>query len=160
MPRRERSSHQNVGSKPDDLLGDLAPIAWKWLVRLIWLGSVATFQTLEILRYRSGETYRPFFALFAAAIFACVIWLLAYAFRDRRQWRQVRAERAASGQRPSPLYIAANGLVVVLLGLILILGRIHRDHAEIPSLLWIAIAVIMVALLLLRRALKWRDPYV
>jgi hypothetical protein len=158
MPGRE-GFDESVRSKPDDLLGDLGPIAWKWLVRLIWLGSAATFETLEILRYRSGETYRPFFALFAAAIFACLIWLLACGFRDIRHRRQVRAERAASGQRLSPLYIAANGLVVVLMGLVLFLGHIHRDHAEIPSLLWIVVALIIVTLLLLRRTLKWRAPY-
>jgi hypothetical protein len=159
MPGRETGPHESVGSKPDDLLEDLAPIAWKWLVRLIWLGSVATFETLELLRYWSGNTYRPFFALFAAAIFASLIWLLACAFRDKRQWREMRAERAASGQLQSPLYIAANGLVVILIGLVLFLGHLHRDHAEIPSLLWVVVALIMVALLLLRRALKWRYPY-
>jgi hypothetical protein len=150
---------------PDDLLGDMRPIAWKWLVRLIWVGSVATFEALEVLRYRSGQTYRPFFALFVAAICASLIWLAASMFRNRLQGREARAggknaERAASGQLRSPLYIAANGLVVVLIGLILFLGHIHRDHAEIPSFLWIGVALNIVALLLLRRALKWRYPYV
>jgi hypothetical protein len=159
MPGRERSSHESMGSTPDDLLGDLAPIAWKWLVRLIWVGSVATFETLELLRYWSGKTYRPFFALFAAAIFALLIWQVACEFRDILQRRQVLAERAASGQRPSPLYIAANGLVVILIGLVLFLGHIHRDHAEISSLPWIIVALIIVTLLLVRRTLKWPDPY-
>ena len=159
MPGRGAGSRESVGSTPDDLLGDLAPIAWKWLVRLIWVGSVATFETLELLRYWSGKTYRPFFALFAAAIFALLIWQVACGFRDIRQRRQVLAERAASGQRPSPLYIAANGLVVILIGLVLFLGHIHRDHAEISSLPWIIVALILVALLLVRRTLKWPDPY-
>jgi hypothetical protein len=157
MPSRERRFNGSLGSITDDLLGDLGPIAWKWLVRLIWLGSIATFEALEVLRYWSGQTYRPFFALFVAAIFACLIWLVVNLFRDRRGRN---AERAASGQLRSPLYIAANGLAVVLMGLILVLGHIHRDHAEVPSLLWIAIALTIVALLLLRRALKWRYPYV
>jgi hypothetical protein len=159
MPSRESGSLESVSSKPDHLLGDLAPIAWKWLVRLIWLGSVATFETLELLRYWSGETYRPFFALFAAAIVALLIWQVACGFRDILQRRQVLAERAASGQRPSPLYIAANGLVVILIGLVLFLGHIHRDHPEIASLPWIVVALILVTLLLVRRTLKWRVPY-
>jgi hypothetical protein len=159
MPSREKSSNESLGSIPDDPIGDFGPIAWKWLVRLIWLGSAATFETLEILRYRSGETYRPFFAVFAAAIVALLIWQVACGFRDIRQQRQVLAERAASGQRPSPLYIAANGLVVILIGLVLFLGHIHRDHPEISSLPWIIVALIIVTLLLVRRTSKWRAPY-
>jgi hypothetical protein len=157
MPRRESGSDESVAPMPDDLLGDLGPIAWKWLVRLIWLGSIATFEILEVLRYQSGQTYRPFFALFVAAIFASLTWLVAGLFRGRRERS---AERAASGQLRSPLYIAANVLVLVLIGLVLFLGRIHRDHGEMPSFLWIVVALIIVALLLLRRALKWRYPYV
>jgi hypothetical protein len=92
-------------------------------------------------------------------------WIIFLAFAAFLFWRGRRArdkaaERAASGQLRSPLYIAANGLVIVLLGLTLYIGSIHRDHAEIPSFLWIAVALIIVALLLLRRALKWRYPYV
>jgi hypothetical protein len=159
MPGRETRPHESVNSKPDNLLGDLDPIAWKWLVRLIWVGSVATFETLELLRYWSGKTYRPFFAVFAAAIVALLIWQVACGFRDILQRRQVLTERAASGQRPSPLYIAAKGLVVILIGLVLFLGHIHRDHAEISSLPWIIVALIIVTLLLVRQTLKWRAPY-
>jgi L-asparagine transporter-like permease len=144
----------------DDGFGDLEPIAWKWLVRLIWIGSTATFETLEVLRYQSGQTYRPFFALFAAGILASVIWFMTWAFRDTRQRRQARAELAASGQLRSPLYIAANLLVVFLIGLILFIGHMHRDHAAISSSLWIVVALIIAALLLLRRALKSRYPHV
>jgi hypothetical protein len=157
IPGLEKGSDNSLVTTPDDIFGDLGPIAWKWLVRLIWLGSIATFETLEILRYRSGQTYRPFFGLFVAAIFASLIWLVACVFRGRRERS---AERAASGQLRSPLYIAANGLVVALIGLVLFLGHIHRDHAEIPSFLWIVVALTVVALFLLRRSLKWRYPYV
>jgi hypothetical protein len=70
------------------------------------------------------------------------------------------AERAASGQLYSPLYKAAQGLVLILFGLTLYIGHIHRNHDEIPYFLWIAVTLNIVALLLLRRALKWRYPYV
>jgi hypothetical protein len=74
----------------DDLLGDLGPIAWKWLVRLIWLFSVVTFQILELHRYWHGETYRPVFALYAATICALVMWFAANAFRNASQRKQSR----------------------------------------------------------------------
>ena len=73
-------------SMPDELLGDLAPIAWKWLVRLIWLSCIIFFQALEIVRYWNGETYRPFFGLYTAVICALVIWYAAHAFRSA-SWR-------------------------------------------------------------------------
>jgi hypothetical protein len=157
MPSRETSSNESLSSIPDDLLGDLGPIAWKWSVRLIWLGSIATFETLEVLRYWSGKTYRPFFALFAAAFCAFLIWLIVRGFRDRRERR---SERAASGQLQSPLHKATNGLVLVLFGLTFYIGYIDHQHAPIPSFLWVVAALNIVALLLLRRALKWRYPYV
>jgi hypothetical protein len=89
LPSRKKSSGESPASTPDDLLGDLG-IAWRWLVRLIWLCSIATFETLEALRYRSGEAYRPVFALFVAAMFAFAIWIVARGFRDRRLRRQAR----------------------------------------------------------------------
>jgi hypothetical protein len=90
LPSRKKSSDESPASTPDDTLGDLGPIAWKWLVRLIWLGSIAIFQALEIRRHWHGETYRPFFALFVATICAFAIWIVARGFRDRRQKRQAR----------------------------------------------------------------------
>ena len=54
----------------DHWSADLAPIMWKWLVRLIWFGSIAFFQFAEIARYLSGNTYRPFFGLNARLPFA------------------------------------------------------------------------------------------
>jgi hypothetical protein len=155
MPNREKSSNESPGSIPDDLLGDLGPIAWKWLVRLIWLGSIAAFETLELLRYWSGKTYRPFFALCVAAIFAFLIWLTASGFRDMRQRREARA----SGQLQSPLHKAANGLVLVLFGLTFFIVYINHQQAPIPSFLWIVVTLNIVSLLWLRRALKWRYPY-
>ena len=91
MQRSEKSSHKSLVSKPDELLGDLGPIAWKWLVRLIWPFSIVIFQIFELHRYRQGETYRPFFGLYAATIFALVIWFAASAVRDARQ--RIKARR-------------------------------------------------------------------
>jgi len=86
-----------MSDMPDDLLGDFGPIAWKWLVRLIWLSSTITFQILEVVRYRNGETYRPFFGLFVAAECALLIWLVAYLMRERyrriKMRRQIRMDR-------------------------------------------------------------------
>jgi hypothetical protein len=45
--------------------------------RLIWLGNIGFFQVLELIRYLNGQTYRPFFALYAAALFALVAWFAA-----------------------------------------------------------------------------------
>jgi hypothetical protein len=95
MPGWEKRSSENPMSTPDDPLGDLG-IAWKWLVRLIWLGSIAAFETLEVIRYRSGETYRPVFALFAAAMCAFAIWIVARGLRDRRQKRLARRQARLS----------------------------------------------------------------
>jgi hypothetical protein len=59
----------------------------------------------------------------------------------------------------SPLHWAANGLVLVLFGFTFYIGHVHRNHSKIPSFLWIVVMLNVVALLLLRRALKWRYPY-
>ncbi len=75
---------------PDESPEDLRPVAWKWLVRFIWLFSIVIFQALELHRYLNGETYRPVFGLFAAVICALVIWLAANAFRNANQRRQAR----------------------------------------------------------------------
>lgn len=61
----------------DEPIEDFKPILWKWVIRLIWLGSIGFFQMLELIRYLNGQTYRPFFALFAAVLFAVVAWFAA-----------------------------------------------------------------------------------
>ncbi len=63
---------------PDDQsFADLEPILWKWVVRLIWVGSIVFFQILELHRYMSGQTYRPFFGLYVAVLTACFFWFVA-----------------------------------------------------------------------------------
>jgi hypothetical protein len=60
----------------DKPFSDLQPILWKWLIRLIWVASIAFFQIVEFNRYLSGQTYRPFFGLYAAVLFALFLWLV------------------------------------------------------------------------------------
>jgi hypothetical protein len=55
-------------------------IAWKWFVRLIWLGSIAFFQAVELQRYFEGLTYRPFFGLYASVLLAGLVWFSARLF--------------------------------------------------------------------------------
>jgi hypothetical protein len=74
----------------DQSSADLQSINWKWLVRLIWFGSISFFQFAELDRYLNGKTYRPFFGLYAGVLFALVTWLIAHAIRDGRQRRLAR----------------------------------------------------------------------
>jgi hypothetical protein len=66
----------------------------KWLVRLIWMGSIAFFQALEFQRYLAGLSYRPFFGLYTAAICAVVVWFTArlLAGIHRRQQSRLRPQ--------------------------------------------------------------------
>lgn len=89
-------------------------------------------------------------------------WLIAPAFLGVCWWRAAKAreraaELAATGIGRSPLYWASNALVAVLVGLVLYIAHIH-DQSPVPALLWLAALAIIVALLILRRALKWRYP--
>jgi hypothetical protein len=60
----------------DGPFSDLQPIFWKWLLRLIWVGSIVFFQIVEFNRYLSGQSYRPFFGLYAAVLLALVLWFV------------------------------------------------------------------------------------
>jgi hypothetical protein len=57
----------------DESLSDLQPILWKWLIRLVWVGSFGFVQIVEFNRYLSGQSYRLFFSLFAGALLALVL---------------------------------------------------------------------------------------
>lgn len=87
-------------------------------------------------------------------------WLIALAFFGVCWWRVAKArERAAeltaAGIGLSPLYCVSNALVAVLLGLVLYIAHIH-NQSPVPGFLWLAALAIIVALVFLRRALKWR----
>jgi hypothetical protein len=58
-------------SRSDDSIG------WKWCSRLIWLGNIVYWQGLELQRYLEGLPYRPFHALFGAALFGAYLWVIA-----------------------------------------------------------------------------------
>jgi hypothetical protein len=81
IKRDRKSTHSEIDSTP------LLP---KWLVQTIWLGSIALFQILEFQRYLGGQSYRPFFGLYAALIFAAVVWFAARGFADLARQRQSR----------------------------------------------------------------------
>lgn len=89
-------------------------------------------------------------------------WLIALAFVGFCWWRVAKAreraaELAATGIGQSPVYWLSNALVAVLLGLVLYMAHIHKQ-SPVPAFLWFAALAIIVALLFLRRALRWRDP--
>ncbi|MDF0492853.1 hypothetical protein [Bradyrhizobium yuanmingense] len=89
-------------------------------------------------------------------------WLVALAFFGFCWWRAAKAreraaELAATGIGCSPLYWVSNALVAVLLGLVLYIARTH-NQSSVSAFLWLAALAIIVALLCLRRALKWRYP--
>jgi hypothetical protein len=89
-------------------------------------------------------------------------WIIALAFFGFCWWRVARArertaELAATGILRTPLYWVSNALVATLLALVLYIAHIH-NQSPVPAFLWFAALAIIVALLFLRRALKWRYP--
>ena len=86
-------------------------------------------------------------------IFAILIFLLRRATRvgDRL------AECAPTGIFRSPLFHAQTALLLVLSGLMFAPSYLpHKGWVVVTYL--VALAVVIVALLLIRRALKWRFP--
>jgi hypothetical protein len=57
----------------DESLSDLQPVLWKWLLRLILVGSFSFVQIVEFNRYLGGQPYRLFFSLFAGVLLALVL---------------------------------------------------------------------------------------
>jgi hypothetical protein len=64
---------------------DLQPILWKWLIRLIWVSSIIFVQIVEFNRYLSGQTYRPFFSLYAGILLALVLWFVVSLLAARKR---------------------------------------------------------------------------
>ena len=56
----------------------------------------------------------------------------------------------------SPLYRAASGLSVLLIGVTLYMATLGHD---VPWGWWIVVGTMALAILALRRALRWRYPY-
>jgi hypothetical protein len=78
----------------------------------------------------------------------CLLVLLARRGRN--------CERAATGMLTSPLYLTASGLAVLLVGLTTwMAGRTN----DVPAPWWILTGAMVLTILALRQALKWRYPY-
>lgn len=74
-----------------------------------------------------------------------------------RRARERAAEYDATGMARSPLYWSAATLTMLLLGLSLYMARLGHE-GPIPWPYWPLVAVLLIVILLLRRALKWRYP--
>ncbi|TYO60749.1 hypothetical protein FXV83_42175 [Bradyrhizobium hipponense] len=89
-------------------------------------------------------------------------WIIAlpsfgfYWWLTRRATERV-TELAPTALLRSPLYWSSNALVLVLLGLVMYIAHIHHQ-SPVPPFLWVTVVAVIVALLVMRRALKWRYP--
>jgi hypothetical protein len=88
--------------------------------------------------------------IFTIGGFAFFYWMTRRA-RDRA------AEYAATGMQRSPLYWSAATLTVTLLGVSLHMAHL-QNQGPIPWLYWPLVVALLIVILLLRRALKWRYP--
>jgi uncharacterized integral membrane protein len=70
--------------------------------------------------------------------------------------REIKQERAASGMLTSSLYLTASGLSVLLVGVTLYMASLGQD---VPRGWWIVVGAMVIAILAMRRVLKWRYPY-
>jgi len=89
-------------------------------------------------------------------------WIIALAFVGFCWWLTRRAreratELAPAGMLRSPLYWVSNALALGLLALVLYIANIHHQ-SPVPPFVWFTVFAIIVALLVMRRALKWRYP--
>ncbi|MBR1068867.1 hypothetical protein [Bradyrhizobium liaoningense] len=89
-------------------------------------------------------------------------WVIALASFGFYWWLTRRAtepatELAPTGLLRSPLYWVSNALAVVLLALVMYIAHIHHQSA-VPPFVWFTVLAVIVALLVMRRALKWRYP--
>jgi len=75
-------------SEDKSLSDDLQPILWKWLIRLIWVGSIVFVQIVEFNRYLSGQTYRLLFSLYAGVLLALFLWFAATLLASRKRRNQ------------------------------------------------------------------------
>ena len=90
-------------------------------------------------------------------------WLISVAFFALMYWfvrkaQKGAAEHAATGMLRSPLYWTAMLLVCVLLGLAFSERYVLSQGSTWIWAWWAAVVATVIALLVLRRALKWRYP--
>jgi hypothetical protein len=88
--------------------------------------------------------------MWAYLIIVALVFLFLRFSRGRNQ------ERAASGMATSPLYLSACGLSLLLIGVTLYMASL-KDH--VPAGWWVVVGALAIAILAMRRALKWRYPY-
>jgi ABC-type xylose transport system permease subunit len=91
-----------------------------------------------------------------------MVWIIALAILAFWYWRakrdhEVLLELKPTGMLRSPLYWGSNALVLVLVALTAYIVHSARQGG-VPTFLWILVFLVVVALLVLRRALKWRYP--
>ena len=89
-------------------------------------------------------------------------WIIAFAalaFLYRRTTRagDRLAELKPTGMLRSPLFYAQGALLCVLLVLMLAPGYLPHERWAVAAYL-VVLAIVLVALLFVRRALKWRYP--
>jgi hypothetical protein len=89
-------------------------------------------------------------------------WIIALASFGFCWWLARRAteratELAPTGLLRSPLYWLSNALVLVLLALVIYIAHIHHQ-SPVPPFFWFTVFAVIVALLVMRRALKSRYP--
>ena len=87
-------------------------------------------------------------------------WLVDVAFFAVAVWFVRRAversgEHSGAGLERSPLYWVTSLLTFGLLGLAMYMAD-HHKQGPVPGWLWLVCGALVVIILLLRRALKWR----
>jgi hypothetical protein len=90
--------------------------------------------------------------LIACAWFAFLLWRV-------RRARENAAEHLASGLARDPLYWVGNTMALALLGLAMYMAHEHLGFAGVGRWFWAAALTLIIAILLVRRTLKWRYPY-
>jgi len=91
-----------------------------------------------------------------------MIWLglgVAFIFLCLRSWslRDKVGMHTASGMTRSPLFVAAVALTTGIVALSLYMATLPRG--QIHAGYWIVEAIAVVAVLALRKMLRWRFPY-
>jgi hypothetical protein len=89
-------------------------------------------------------------------------WIVAFAvlifiYRHTTRAGDRLAELKPTGMLRSPLFYAQTALLCVLLMLMLAPGYLPHERWAVAAYL-VALVVVVAALLLVRRALKWRYP--
>jgi hypothetical protein len=85
------------------------------------------------------------------------IAILVFCYRHARRTGERLAECEPTGMLRSPLFHAQTALLLALLGLMFAPFYLPHERCAVAAYLC-ALAIVIAALLLVRRALKWRYP--